>query len=132
VSLALAIAIVTYLALMQATWTKLGTSPAWYDNSPAREFLLFAIMLCGMGARVLSAAIEARRAKTKEMAKKKIPSQSVPLELDPWESAYPLLFAVMTFGALLAQVGAETLTITTVVLAFQTGFFWQTILKHAS
>jgi len=32
---------------------------------------------------------------------------------------------------LLSQVRGETLVLTDVVLAFQTGFFWQTILKRA-
>jgi hypothetical protein len=36
----------------------------------------------------------------------------------------------MTFGALLTQVGESKLTVAVIVLAFQTGFFWQTIIKQ--
>jgi hypothetical protein len=43
-----------------------------------------------------------------------------------------LLFSVMTFGALLTQVGESRLTVAVIVLAFQAGFFWQTILKQPS
>jgi hypothetical protein len=100
----------------------LGPGAHWVDESPFRELLLFALMLSGMAARVLSLAIE-RRGAAKD---NKLP----PVTVDRWEFVYPMLFAVPTFGALLSQVQAETLTLVNVVLAFQTGFFWQTILKR--
>jgi hypothetical protein len=101
----------------------LGPGAHWWNESPLRELLLFALMLSGMAARVLSLAIE-RRGAAKDG---KLP----PVTVDRWEFVYPMLFAVPTFGALLSQAQAETLTLVNVVLAFQTGFFWQTILKRA-
>jgi hypothetical protein len=50
--------------------------------------------------------------------------------VDRWDFVYPMLFAVPTFGALLSQIQAQALASTHVVLAFQTGFFFQTILKR--
>jgi hypothetical protein len=102
----------------------LGEEIAWYQISPYREIVLFVFMVLGMLARVLSAAIEERRSQVRQ-------GNAAPaLRLDIWESAYPLLFSVMTFGALLTQVGESKLTVAVIVLAFQTGFFWQTIIKQ--
>jgi hypothetical protein len=97
---------------------------AWYQTSPYREIILFVFMVFGMLARVLSAAIEERRSQVRQG------NVAPALRLDIWESAYPLLFSVMTFGALLTQVGKNKLTVAVIVLAFQTGFFWQTIIKQ--
>jgi hypothetical protein len=96
----------------------LGPEASWWNNSPYRELILFALMLVGMVARVLSVAIESRKT-----------NKEAGLSVDRWVFVYPMLFAVPTFGALLSQIQTEVLALTHVVLAFQTGFFWQTILK---
>lgn len=93
----------------------------WYNISPVRELILFVLMLSGMAARVVSLAIE--RAQTGGMT-------GTP-QMNKWDFIYPMLFAVPTFGALLSQISAESLTIANVILSFETGFFWQTILKSA-
>jgi hypothetical protein len=102
------------------TPTTLGPFAIDLDETPFKELILFALMLCGMVCRVLSLAIEKRRAAAGE---------PIPLRVDKWEFVHPLLFAVPTFGALLSQVSDDALRLTSLVLAFQTGFFWQTILK---
>lgn len=98
-------------------------SEQWH-SSPYAEFLLFIFLLLGMGARVLSLAIEQRRSASRSGAP---PAWNI----DRWEFVYPMLFAAPTFGALLGQIHAPVLTIQNVVLAFQTGFFWQTLLKRS-
>jgi hypothetical protein len=97
-------------------------SQHWYDTSPTRELLLFALMLAGMASRVLSLAIEQHKLGSAPAAN---------LQINRWDFIYPMLFAVPTFGALLSQLNAEVLSLPNVILAFQTGFFWQTILKKS-
>jgi hypothetical protein len=102
----------------------LGEQPSWaakLRTTPFREFILFALLLTGMIARVLSVAIE-RRGQV-EMGKG--------LDIDRWQFVYPMLFAIPTFAGLLNQLQTSELALTDIVLAFQTGFFWQTILKRA-
>jgi hypothetical protein len=118
------IAIVVYGLTVIEGPVHLGEQLPWYQASPYREIILFVFMIFGMMARVLSAAIEERRNRMRDG------TQAPGLNLDFWESTYPLLFSVITFGALLTQVGDNNLGVTVIVLAFQTGFFWQTIIKQ--
>jgi hypothetical protein len=100
----------------------LSPQDAWTDMmsaSPLHELILFVCLLIGMSARVLSLAIEQHGRARNEVG----------LKINRWQFIYPLLFAVPTFGGLLSQIQAKQLSVTDVVLAFQTGFFWQTILK---
>ncbi len=101
----------------------LAPGSSWLDSTPYRQLTLFFLMLFGMGARVLSVAIEQRN-KTKKN------ETSAALAVDRWDFVYPLLFAVPTFGLLQSQIQAETLSWQDAVLAFQNGFFWQTVLKR--
>lgn len=96
-------------------WTALKTTPF-------RELILFWLVLLGMMARELSLAIEQRE---KQGAKAGANSR---LKIDKWQFVYPMLFTIPTFGGLLAHIQGDTLTVAEGVLAFQTGFFWQTIL----
>jgi hypothetical protein len=122
---ALAITVVAAALIhLSAAPQTLGREPAWYDAAPFREVILFALMLSGMAARVVSLAIEQRRA-----PEGGVPRTGNALKIDRWEFVYPMLFAVPMFGAILAQVKDDGLTISNAILAFQTGFFWQTILK---
>jgi hypothetical protein len=98
----------------------------WYDASPYAEGILFSLMVLGMGARLLSLAIEQRREKLKSLA---VDVHAPALRIDRWEFVYPMLFAVPTFGAILSQIDSPGLSVAAVILAFQTGFFWQTVLK---
>ena len=101
----------------------LGPESSWLDKiseSPFHELVLFVCLLVGMIARVLSLAIEQRE-------KRKVDTG---LRIDKWQFIYPLLFAVPTFGGLLSQIQTKHLGVADVVLAFQTGFFWQTILRR--
>jgi hypothetical protein len=99
----------------------LGDSQSWRDKlsaTPFRELILFGLLLFGMVARVLSVAIERR-------------GVGEPVKIDRWQFVYPMLFAIPTFGGLLSQIQTTNLALADTVLAFQTGFFWQTILKKS-
>ena len=54
------------------------------------------------------------------------------ISIDAWDLVYPLLFSVMTFGTLMVQIGAEEMSTANVTVAFQTGFFWQTIISSVA
>jgi hypothetical protein len=102
---------------------------AWYDRAPYRQGLLLFLMLLGMMTRYLASLIEERREKLVELTKSGQQNPKVNLRFDVWEFSYPLLFSVMTFGGLLSQIKDDTLTVANVVLSFQNGFFWQSLLK---
>jgi hypothetical protein len=120
-----AIAAVFFQATTPVT---LGSDGQWFSMSPFRELFLFGSMLFGMLARVLSLAIEKHRSLDTSNAER----VSTRLVIDRWEFVYPMLFAVPTFGALLTQLGDNPLSLPNFILAFQTGFFWQTVLKKTS
>jgi len=98
----------------------------WYNVSPWKEIILFSLMILGMFARTLSKAIEERRLRLK---KNTADSGDSSLKLDVWEISYPLLFSIPTYGALLSQIGDNSINVASIVLAFETGFMWQTLLK---
>jgi len=110
---------------------RLLSGVAWYARSPWREALFLIIMLSGMAVRSLDEAIEARSRRIAELRKKGDLETKPGLSLDPWDFSRPFLVAVPTFGALLAQIGDQGPSWSLLVLAFQNGFFWQTLLKKA-
>jgi hypothetical protein len=104
----------------------------WYNQSPFMEIIFFAFMLTGMAVRYVTNSIEERRKKMIEFKKKTKKDDKIirpKLEFDMWEFSYPFFFSIITFGLLLKQIDVEQVTISNVILSFQTGFFWQTILK---
>jgi hypothetical protein len=104
----------------------LGEGDAWYERSPMKEAIAFSLMLLGMTARYFTKAIEERRAKYTAD-----PTKKHSIRFDFWEFSYPLFVSVITFGVLLQQLGSEELNLANLVLSFQTGFFWQTILGRS-
>ncbi len=105
---------------------------SWYDISPFKEIVLFIIMLLGMVARYFTKAIDERREKIAKLKKSGKPFKKVKIEFDMWEFSYPLFVSVITFGGVLSQTSMETLTLSNVIISFQTGFFWQTLLTKKS
>jgi len=124
-TLILAVAI---LVLLHGAPVTLGPRVAWYEKAPARELLLFALMVLGMMARYFTKAIEVRRGKIAELRKQSTTVVKPPIEFDTWEFAYPLFVSVVTFGALLSQLKEPAISIASLTMSFQTGFFWQTVL----
>lgn len=107
----------------------LGGDTPWYDQTPFREMALYIVMLVGMFARTISRAIEVRTERSKQLSKQGMPPDKPALDIDWWDLAYPFFFSVITFGTLISQVEQKRLSLIILVLAFQTGFFWQTVLK---
>jgi hypothetical protein len=100
-------------------------------GAPIGEILLFFIMLLGMMASYLTKQIEERRAKIQE--KRKVGDGSpTALNFDVWEFLYPMLVSVITFGAILQGIGEKAIDIQALILSFQTGFFWQTVLARST
>ncbi len=97
----------------------------WFARSPVREIILFLIMGTGMIARMLSIAIEERSARR---AKLDGAQAAPPLRFDGWDMLYPFLSSSICFGALAESVSSMELNIPVFLLAFQNGFFWQTVL----
>jgi hypothetical protein len=123
----LALAAVLFVTLPVET---LGDETRVWNETPFRELILFALMIVGMAARYMTHAIELRRERIKELSKEQggIRGRKPKLEFDAWEFSYPLFVSVVTFGALLSQIGDSFLTLANTILSFQTGFFWQTVL----
>jgi hypothetical protein len=102
---------------------------SWYNRSPYLEIIFFICMAAGMAFRYITHAIEERRKKIIKLKKESRKVKKPELEFDIWEFSYPFFFSVVTFGLLLKQVEVEEITISNIILSFQSGFFWQTILK---
>ena len=111
------------------------SSDVWYDKSPWVELLFFIFMILGMSARYFSKAIETRREKIDNF-KKINPNSDVHykpnIEFDFWEFSYPFFFSFITFGLLLKSINSYEINISNTALCFQTGFFWQTIIKSST
>jgi len=90
-------------------------------GTPYRELALYACMLLGMCARFLNIAIEKRKTHPEKK-----------FEIDLFELAQPFLVSGITFGSVLAATSKTEVTIETVIIAFETGFCWQTVLQKAT
>lgn len=102
----------------------------WYNRSPYFQMLLFLFMILGMASQYFYNAVLVRRNKIAKLKENEGTMERKPkIEFDMWEFSLPMFVSVMTYGALLSQIEDEQLTISNVVLSYQTGFFWQTILK---
>jgi hypothetical protein len=118
---AAALALVLYL---HAGVTTLG-GQEWLERSPWWELLLFVVMLLGMVCRYMTAAIEERRSRLRAGESRR----RARIKLDAWEFSYPLFVSVITFGGVLSAISTEGFKLTNVIISFQTGFFWQTLLS---
>lgn len=96
------------------------------DKTPIKEVILFLLMSFGMIASVLNSAIE----KMKRERSKSKDSGSNKISIDKWEFLNPLLISVGTFCFLMTQIGDESITWSNATIAFQTGFFWNTVMKN--
>jgi len=95
-------------------------NPQWFNVTPFKEAVMFSLMVLGMMARVFTLAIEDMRSGVTRGKRPKITR---------WELIYPLFFSLPTFMTLLPNIPSGSLNIANMGLAFQTGFFWQTVMK---
>ena len=82
-----------------------------------------------MFARYITKAIEIRQEKIAILKKDNEEFVKPKLEFDIWEFSYPLFISLITFSVVLQQTSADSVTMTNIILSFQTGFVWQTILR---
>lgn len=130
VGVLLALVLLVGAGLFIASPTVLSGDP-WFDRSPWKESLLLVTMLIGMAARSLDQAIEIRSQQIAQLRAAGKLRRKPRLPLDPWDFSRPFLVALPTFGGLLGQIGDQVMGWVLLVLAFQTGFFWQTVLKKS-
>ncbi len=104
----------------------------WCNRSPWKEGLLLITMLAGMAARSLDQAIELRSRQMAQLQDTGTRRRKPRLRLDSWDFSRPFLVALPTFGGLLGQIDDQDLGWVLITLAFQTGFFWQTVLKKSA
>lgn len=123
--------LMTTVAFLISPPTFLGPGDSWHGRSPWKEGLLLLAMLSGMAARSLDQAIEMRSQQIEQLRAAGRLRRKPKLHLDAWDFSRPFLVALPTFGGLLGQVAEQTLGWALFVLAFQTGFFWQTVLKKS-
>ena len=102
---------------------------AWYNTSPYREIGFFIVMLIGMFASSMNRAFKNRKKTIEDLKKLGEPFEVPKMKMDLFEFFYPFLFSLITFSALMAKIGSQLMTLITISLAFQTGFFWQTLIK---
>ena len=132
--LVIAFAILGFVFYFYTSWGSLITlgREEWYEKSPFPQFTFFVLMLAGMATRYVTKQIEDRRERLRQI-REKAESQEITtkpkIDFDIWEFSYPFFFSVVTFASLLSQLQDQLISLTNVMLSFQTGFFWQTILK---
>ena len=101
---------------------------AWYQLEPYSWILVYIVMLLGMFVSVLTKAIDKRKAKIAQYAKVEEKKQ-VELSIDVYDFIYPFLLSFLTFGTVYSQLEENQMAFTSFILAFQTGFFWDTIVN---
>jgi hypothetical protein len=103
---------------------------SWYNAAPFREIILYALMLSGMAAYAITNAIDERRPKLAAWRQAGGTGPRPTVEIDLWEFFYPFIISFITFGVLISQLSNPiALSVSALVIAFQTGFFWQTIIS---
>jgi hypothetical protein len=84
-------------------------------------------MLLGMAASYFNRLIIERRAKIEELRKKGVFAKPN-IDFDVWEFVQPFFVSLITFGAVIGKLNANDNWIN-IIIGFETGFFWQTILS---
>ena len=98
---------------------------AWYEQAPYKHLISLSFLVAGMASKVLYDAIDALR------LRKSKGEASTRLQIDNWDFVQPFLVAFIVFGAFWQLHGQESLNLTWLVLSYQNGFFWQTILRRS-
>jgi hypothetical protein len=88
----------------------------------------FISMLFGMAASYFNKLITERRSKIEALRKNGNFTKPT-IEFDVWDFVQPFFASIITFGAVVARTKDVDLW-TTLLVGFQTGFFWQTILSY--
>jgi hypothetical protein len=96
---------------------------AWYNLSPYKQIVALLFMLMGMVGKYFYDMIEIHKKRKKEGQSNAI------LNFDRWEFIQPFIISFIVFGAFWATHGKEELTFNYLIISFQNGFFWETVLN---
>ena len=97
----------------------------WYEDTPWKQIIALSLTILGMAAKYLYDVIEERRHSRSSR------SSPPPLNIDVWEFILPFLVSFIVFGAFWNAHGDQTIDVTWLVITFQNGFFWQTVMSGA-
>ncbi len=100
----------------------------WYENPYSKVSILALFMILGMVTNYtydyLQARIRAKDAAAQGRGKAKLPPFI-------WEKFLsPIIVSGLVFAVIWKAVGAEKLALTTILVSYQNGFFWQTLLSE--
>ena len=98
-------------------------TPIWYHTSPYKHTIALLFMLLGMAGKYFFDAIERRRKKRRNG------QLDAKLEFDRWEFFQPFIISFIIFGTFWSAHGKEELTMSYLIISFQNGFFWETVLN---
>lgn len=95
---------------------------SWYEITPWKQIVLVISTLFGMISNYLLEYFQAR-IDTKKSGGKRMPKFI-------WEKiALPFIVAILVFGYFWEQHGKEPINVRIMLISFQNGFFWQTVLE---
>lgn len=100
----------------------------WYQKEPYCWVLVYFVMLLGMFFSVLTKAIDDRKIKLAKCVKDE-DKKNIKLYIDYFDILYPFLISFLTFGSLYSQLENKQIALTSFILSFQTGFFWETVIN---
>lgn len=106
----------------------LGPEGSVFDLIEWKLVASFGFMLTGMAAGYFNKLIDERRAKIVDMKQKGIGGPRPGIEFDVWDFFQPLLVSLITFSAIFAKV-VNNDVVSGILIGFETGFFWQTVLS---
>ena len=109
-------------------WTPahLGPSERLVDEIQWPYVWAFVSMLVGMASSYFNRLISERRAKIDELRKRGEPAKPG-IDFDVWDFVQPFFVSLITFGVVIGKTN-DIVNWTNILVGFQTGFFWQTIL----
>jgi divalent metal cation (Fe/Co/Zn/Cd) transporter len=115
------------ILIMAATVTVRAGEVEWYQQVPYKQLIALVVMIAGMAAKYFFDLIEARR------RRKSAGDSRARLRFDRWDFAQPFLVSLIVFGSFWSGHGDDVLSLNWLIMSFQNGFFWQTLLgKQAS
>ena len=101
-----------------------GGQPIWYENSPWKQLVLFSVMLLGMLTNTIYDLLKTRINSKLSNDGGKVKHQFI------WEQfLLPLTISGILFGYIWGNHSNESLDTSTILLSYQNGFFWQTIIS---
>jgi hypothetical protein len=108
----------------------LGPNESIWQSVDTGAALSFGSMLLGMMSSYFNRLINDRRAKL-EARRSAGDNTKPPLDFDGWDFVQPFFVSLITFSFIVTRIHEADL-LNDILIGFQTGFFWQTILSYKS